>query len=98
MPVEAGAALALGEGDAPRNRPAALLLCSTPASAQDREVPYWASLRGGEVRCESVRARNFPIEWIYRRQGLPVKVLRCQRLGGWSRIPPAREGGSTAAC
>ena len=62
----------------------ALLLCSTPAAAQDREVPYWAALRAGEVNMRVGPSEDFPIEWVYRRQGLPVKVLRVMQ--GWRLV------------
>lgn len=61
-----------------------LLLLAMPAAAQEREVPYWASLRAGEVNMRVGPSENFPIEWVYRRQGLPVKVLRV--LQGWRLV------------
>jgi SH3-like domain-containing protein len=70
----------------------ALLLCCTPASAQDREVPYWAALRAGEVNMRVGPSEDFPIEWVYRRQGLPVKVLRVMQ--GWRLVQdPAGDQG-----
>lgn len=62
----------------------ALLLCSTPAAAQEREVPYWASLRAGEVNMRVGPGEAFPIEWVYRRQGLPVRVVRVMQ--GWRLV------------
>jgi SH3-like domain-containing protein len=62
----------------------ALLLCSIPAAAQDRAVPYWAALRAGEVNMRVGPSEDFPIEWVYRRQGLPVKVLRVMQ--GWRLV------------
>jgi len=62
----------------------ALMLLATPASAQEREVPYWASLREGEVNMRVGPSENFPIDWVYRRQGLPVKVLRINQ--GWRLV------------
>jgi SH3-like domain-containing protein len=64
--------------------PAVLLLLSAPASAQEREVPYWAALRAGEVNMRVGPGEDFPIEWVYRRQGLPVKVLRVNQ--GWRLV------------
>src|SRR6188768_1005888 len=64
-----------------------LLFClflAMPASAQDSEVPYWASLREGEVNMRVGPSENFPIDWVYRRQGLPVKVLRINQ--GWRLV------------
>src|SRR6478736_3439484 len=61
-----------------------LLLLAAPAAAQEREVPYWASLRAGEVNMRVGPSENFPIDWVYRRQGLPVKVLRVNQ--GWRLV------------
>ncbi len=61
-----------------------LLFLAVPAAAQEREVPYWASLRAGEVNMRVGPSENFPIEWVYRRQGLPVKVVRV--LQGWRLV------------
>lgn len=46
------------------------------ASAQDREVPYWASLRYDEVNMRVGPSEDYPIDWVYRRVGLPVRVIR----------------------
>jgi SH3-like domain-containing protein len=57
---------------------------STPALAQDREVPYWASLRASEVNLRVGPSESYPIEWVYHRQALPVKVVRLYQ--GWRRV------------
>ena len=65
----------------------ALLVClllAVPAAAQEREVPYWASLRASEVNMRVGPSEDFPIDWVYRRQGLPVKVLRVNQ--GWRLV------------
>jgi SH3-like domain-containing protein len=62
----------------------AVLFCSMPAAAQQREVPYWAALRAGEVNMRVGPSADFPIEWVYHRQGLPVKVLRVMQ--GWRLV------------
>jgi SH3-like domain-containing protein len=62
----------------------ALLLWSIPAAAQNREVPYWASLRAGKANMRVGPGEDFPIEWVYRRQGLPVKVVRVMQ--GWRLV------------
>ncbi|MDJ0977827.1 MAG: SH3 domain-containing protein [Erythrobacter sp.] len=46
------------------------------ASAQGREPPYWASLRYDETNMRVGPSREYHIEWVYRRKGLPVRVLR----------------------
>ena len=66
---------------------AALLLvaCATPALAdEDDEVPYWASLRVNEVNMRVGPAETYRIAWVYRRAGLPLKVLR--RMDGWRLV------------
>ena len=50
----------------------------TPGAAQNNEVPYWASIASPEVRMRVGPSRDFPIEWVYKREGLPVKVVRVQ--------------------
>lgn len=49
-----------------------------PVSAQDREVPYWATIRGSasELNMRVGPSADYPISWVYKRPGLPVKVLR----------------------
>jgi SH3-like domain-containing protein len=71
------------------HRVLALLVClllagPVPAVAQEREVPYWASLRASEVNMRVGPSENFPIDWVYHRQGLPVKVLRINQ--GWRLV------------
>lgn len=60
---------------------ACALLLSHPASAQQREVPYWGSLAAEEVNMRVGPSERYRIEWVYHRQGMPVKVLRIQQ--GW---------------
>lgn len=62
----------------------AALLVATPSSAQDREVPYWAALREDKVNMRVGPSENFPIDWVYQRQGLPVKVVRVMQ--GWRLV------------
>ena len=64
--------------------PFALLALAAPALGQDREVPYWASLRAEEVNMRVGPSEAYPIEWVYRRQGLPVKVVRLME--GWRLV------------
>jgi len=59
----------------------AFVIVCNPARAQDREVPYWASLRYDEVRMRVGPSEEYPIEWVYKRKGLPVKVVRVRE--GW---------------
>ncbi len=60
------------------------LLLASPATAQTREVPYWASIRAPEVNMRVGPSQDYPIEWVYKRQGLPLKVIRVQE--GWRLV------------
>lgn len=73
----------------------ALLVCS-PAAAQEREVPYWASIKAAQLNLRVGPGRDFPIRWVYRRPGLPLKVVRVHQ--GWRlvRDPAGDEGWVTA--
>jgi SH3-like domain-containing protein len=59
-------------------------LTAFPAHAQDRDVPYWASLRFDEVNMRVGPSASYPIDWVYRRAELPVKVVRLYQ--GWRRV------------
>jgi SH3-like domain-containing protein len=60
------------------------LITSTAGLAQDREVPYWASMRAGEVNMRVGPSESYPISWVYHRAGLPVKVVRLYQ--GWRLV------------
>jgi SH3-like domain-containing protein len=68
------------------------LIWTVPASAQEREVPYWASLRSDEVNMRVGPSENYPIDWVYKRRNLPVKVVRLMQ--GWRlvRDPDGTQG------
>ncbi|MDJ0642044.1 MAG: SH3 domain-containing protein [Erythrobacter sp.] len=63
---------------------AALAIDAAPASAQDREVPYWASMRFDEVNMRVGPSQEYKIDWVYKRKGLPVKVVRLRE--GWRLV------------
>ena len=56
----------------------------SPAIAQDREVPYWATLRFDTVNMRKGPSQDYPIDWVYKRKGLPVKVVRLRE--GWRLV------------
>ncbi|MBV1917649.1 MAG: hypothetical protein KUG65_06265 [Sphingomonadaceae bacterium] len=62
----------------------ALLAGSVPAAAQDSKVPYWASIHVSVANMRVGPARTYNIEWVYKRDGLPVRVLR--RKEGWRLV------------
>lgn len=63
---------------------ALFFLMAVPSKAQDREVPYWASIRTTELNMRVGPSADYKIDWVYRRQGLPVKVVRVRE--GWRLI------------
>lgn len=60
------------------------MMVAAPSSAEEREVPYWASLRVNEVNMRVGPSEDYRISWVYRRQGLPLKVLRLK--DGWRLV------------
>lgn len=60
------------------------IFLSAPAAAQDREVPYWASLRNDEVNMRVGPSTEYKIDWVYRRAQLPIKVVRLRE--GWRLV------------
>ncbi len=74
---------------------AAVLIATTPATAA-RKLPYWASLNATEVMMRTGPGRNFPADWLYKRKGLPVKVVKTYKAqhAEWRRIqdPDGAEG------
>ncbi len=52
------------------------LSLALPAAAQDREVPYWASINTEELNMRVGPSMEYRIDWVYRREGLPVKIVR----------------------
>jgi SH3-like domain-containing protein len=70
----------------------ALLAVPATALAQERETPYWASLRSDEVNMRVGPSEDYQIAWVYHREGLPVKVVRLRE--GWRlvRDPEGAQG------
>lgn len=54
----------------------AMILLATPAAAQDKQPPYWASIASGQAMMRTGPARNYPGTWLYQRRDLPVRVLK----------------------
>lgn len=55
-----------------------------PANAQQRETPYWATIATTELNMRVGPSTEYKIDWVYRRAGLPIKVLRLRE--GWRYI------------
>ncbi len=60
------------------------IAASTPAAAQDVELPYWASIDAEEAYMRAGAGMQFPIVWVYKREGLPVRVVRL--IQGWRYV------------
>lgn len=77
--------------------PILALVTAVPAAAQDRETPYWASLRSEEVNMRVGPSENYPVDWVYKRKGLPLKVVRVMQ--GWRLVvdPDGTQGWVFAA-
>ena len=58
-------------------------LLSSVAQAAD-DVPYWATLTADKVNSRVGPARDYAIRWVYKRDGLPVKVIRLHE--GWRLV------------
>ncbi|MEO8619383.1 MAG: SH3 domain-containing protein, partial [Sphingomicrobium sp.] len=54
----------------------AALALATPAGAQEKAVPYWASISSGKAMVRKGPGRNYPGLWLYQRRDLPVRVLK----------------------
>ena len=61
-----------------------LLVLAASASAQDRPVPYWASIDSGRAYMRTGPATSYPVTWQYQRPDLPVRVLK--RYENWRMI------------
>lgn len=71
---------------------ASAFLSISPASAQTREVPYWASIRAEALNLRVGPSRDYQIAWVYKRKGLPMKVIRV--VEGWRLVqdPDGEQG------
>lgn len=68
-----------------------LIIAAAPAAADDRAVgpsgqplPRFVSLKASEVRMRSGPGTGYPIEWVYRRAGLPVEIVA--EYDHWRRV------------
>jgi len=55
-----------------------------PLHAQERVLPYWATIGAEEVNMRVGPSRDYPIDWVFKRKGLPVKVVRLRE--GWRLV------------
>jgi SH3-like domain-containing protein len=51
-------------------------LLATPAAAQDKQPPYWASIASGQALTHTGPGKNYPNVWLYQRRDLPIRVVK----------------------
>jgi SH3-like domain-containing protein len=61
-----------------------IVAVASPAAAQDKPPPYWASIASGQAMTRNGPARTYPGKWLYQRRDLPVRVL--QKYENWRLI------------
>lgn len=52
-----------------------LFSLSTPSSADVLKLPRFASLKSDKINLRTGPGERFPIDWVYKRQGLPVEII-----------------------
>ena len=55
---------------------AMVLLAASPALAQDKQPPYWASIASGQAMTRTGPGKNYPGIWLYQRRDLPIRVVK----------------------
>ena len=53
-----------------------IVAAATPAAAQEKQPPYWASIASGQAMTHTGPGRNYPNVWLYQRRDLPVRVIK----------------------
>jgi SH3-like domain-containing protein len=53
-----------------------MLVVAAPASAQEKQPPYWASIASGQAMTRTGPGKNYPGVWLYQRRDLPVRVVK----------------------
>ena len=63
-----------------------LLLCGTASAATSTglPVPRFVTLKADEVNVRTGPGTRYPIQWVYRRQGMPVEVI--EEYDAWRKI------------
>ncbi|HVJ00842.1 MAG TPA: SH3 domain-containing protein [Sphingomonas sp.] len=60
-----------------------VLALAAPAWAQ-RKPPYFVSIKAGKALMRAGPGRNYPANWLYKRRGLPLKVVDVY--GEWRKV------------
>ena len=53
-----------------------MVLVASPALAQDKHPPYWASIASGQAMTRTGPGKNYPGVWLYQRRDLPIRVVK----------------------
>ncbi|HET7708494.1 MAG TPA: SH3 domain-containing protein [Sphingomicrobium sp.] len=53
-----------------------VLTLASPAAAQEKKPPYWASIASGEAMMRTGPGKNYPGIWLYKRRDLPIRVVK----------------------
>jgi len=53
-----------------------MLVLASPALAQEKQPPYWASIASGQALTHTGPGKNYPNVWLYQRRDLPVRVIK----------------------
>ena len=61
-----------------------IFAAASPALAQEKQPPYWASIASGKAMTRNGPARTYPGKWVYQRRDLPVRIL--QKYENWRLI------------
>jgi len=69
---------------AERNEVAAQTAATAQVGPSGLPLPRFVSLRGAEVNLRTGPGIRYPIDWVYRRRGLPVEVI--DEFETWRRI------------
>lgn len=62
----------------------ALALAPSASAQEERKTPYWASLSADHARMRKGPSEAMPVMWEYRRERLPVKVIKIHEQ--WRKI------------
>ena len=55
---------------------ALIVAVASPAAAQEKQPPYWASIASGQAMTRTGPGKNYPGVWLYQRRDLPVRVVK----------------------
>jgi SH3-like domain-containing protein len=65
--------------------PLIVMFLALPDAAQaQKKPPYWASITASEARMRTGPGRQFPAVWLYKRSGLPVRVI--ETYPNWRKV------------